>query len=69
MEQDQKQPDIAYRSEHIFNQGKDGFLGGAKNPYRNCNDYRRDDWEAGFLYQQRLYYKLLMESEGKDFDF
>jgi hypothetical protein len=59
------------QNEHAFNQGKAAFLGRKKprNPYARCRDSRRHDWEAGYLSQQQLYYKLLMEAEGKDYNF
>lgn len=56
------------RNERIFNRGRDSFLGGGKNPYRRCRDYRRAEWQLGFDYQRRLYLQLLNEAEGNDYN-
>jgi hypothetical protein len=59
-----------YKNELAFNQGKNAFLGRKekRNPYARCRDSRRLDWDSGYLYQQKVYYKLLMEAEGKEYN-
>lgn len=56
-----KQPDIKYRDEYYFNQGRDAFNKNpdAMCPYQRWQQERRDDWMAGYLYELRLHNQKL----------
>lgn len=48
------QPDLAYVSDHIFWEGREGFKRQSRNPYLSWQQDKRNDWTAGYLYEQRL---------------
>lgn len=59
------QPDLIYKNEFIFSEGRDAYRKQSRNPYFSWQQDKRDDWTAGYLYEQRIYNLAQAEKNKK----